>query len=139
MKHSLLIVDDNEMLLKLLKKLFEKSFIVHAATDGVEAMSLLYQGIKPSLIISDLNMQHINGYDLIRHLATSSIYNKIPVIILTGSVDTSTINIDDHVTVANILAKPFDPIVLEGMIKDAIEFYYEDFNRKKFPILNKMN
>ena len=139
MKHTLLIVDDNEILLKLLKRLFEKNYSVFCANDGVEAMSILYKGVKPSLIISDLQMHHINGYELIKHLSTSSIYNKIPVIILTGSVDTSTINVENYVTVANIISKPFDPLILENMVKDAINYYYEDFNRKNFPILNKLN
>ncbi len=137
MKHTLLIVDDNDILLKLLKRLFEKNYKVYTASDGVEAMSLLYQGLRPNLIISDLNMNNISGYDLIMHLSTSSIYNKIPVVVLTATP--SAFDFKNRIVVAEVVSKPFDPLMLENIVKKAIDYYYNSNPKVKYQILNKLN
>jgi CheY-like chemotaxis protein len=77
-KSTLLIVDDDEVMVLLLKKLFEKKYNVYTASDGVEAMHRLSQGIVPDLIICDILMENINGYEFIKHLMTSIIYKNIP-------------------------------------------------------------
>ena len=77
MKSTLLIVDDDEVMVLLLKKLFEKKYTVYTASDGVEAMHCLSQGVAPDLIICDILMENINGYEFIKHLTTSIIYKNI--------------------------------------------------------------
>jgi CheY-like chemotaxis protein len=138
MKHTLLIVDDNEVLLKLLKRVFEKDYNVYTASDGVEAMSFLSYGIKADLIISDLNMNNISGYELIKHLSTSSIYKKIPVIVLTASSDIDLNPLKDLFIVAHVLNKPFDPLILKNVVTQTLSDNYGEGDAK-YQILKKMN
>lgn len=110
MKPTLLIVDDNEPLLRLLKSIFDKQYTVFTASDGVEAIHILSRGIRPRLVLCDLNMQNIDGHELVAHLATSRLYRDIPVILLTDSPSTD--DARPSANVARILQKPFDPLHL---------------------------
>lgn len=110
LKPTLLIVDDNEPLLRLLKSVFDKQFTVFTASDGVEAISILSRGIRPRLVLCDLNMQNIDGHELVAHLATSRLYRDIPVILLTDIP--SKADAKPSANVARILQKPFDPLFL---------------------------
>jgi len=138
MKQTILIVDDNDVLLKLLRRVFEKDYNVFTASDGVEAMTFLSRGIKTDLIISDLNMNNINGYDLIKHLSTSSLYKKIPVIVLTASYNIDLNPLKNLFVVAQVLNKPFDPLVLKNAVKETLESNRAS-NDTKYQILKKMN
>jgi two-component system chemotaxis response regulator CheY len=116
MKPAILIVDDNEPLLRLLKAIFEKNFTVFTAEDGVDAIYLLSRGIKPRLVLCDLQMQNIDGYELVAHLATSSLYQDIPVILLS-----ETDQQDERLSssnVARVIRKPFDPLFLEAAVTE---------------------
>ncbi|MGI8952113.1 MAG: response regulator [Chitinophagaceae bacterium] len=140
MKHTLLIIDDNDAILQVLKKLFEKKYQVFTASDGVEAITILARGIMPHLIISDLNMHNINGYELIGHLSTSKMYNKIPVIILSGSYQLDPTFLKDQLVVAQVLNKPFDPILLLNIVEEIIfkNEYYPNSEKGRYKILRKM-
>jgi two-component system chemotaxis response regulator CheY len=110
MKPTLLLVDDNEPLLRLLKSIFDKQYTVFTASDGVEAIHILSRGIRPRLVLCDLHMQNIDGHELVAHLATSRLYRDIPVILLTDTP--SKADSKPTANVARILHKPFDPLHL---------------------------
>lgn len=117
MKNTILIVDDDEVMVLLLKKLFEKKYIVFTASDGVEAMCYLAQGVKPGLIISDLMMENITGYEFIKHLLTSTLYKTIPVIVV-SSITSS--ELPKEFPSIDIIHKPFDPIELKSLVDATI-------------------
>jgi len=114
MKPTILIVDDNEPLLRLLKAIFEKNFTVVTAEDGVDAIYLLSKGIRPRLVLCDLHMQNIDGYELVAHLATSRLYQDIPVILL--SETDQDLERLTSANVARVIRKPFDPLFLEAAV-----------------------
>lgn len=113
MKNTLLIVDDDEVMVLLLKKLFEKKYTVFTASDGVEAMCYLAEGVIPDLIISDLLMANITGFEFIKHLLTSTLYKRIPVIVVSSMPAAEIIKEFPSV---EIITKPFDPIELKNLV-----------------------
>ncbi len=141
MKHTLLIVDDNDAILKVLRKLFEKKYLVYTAFDGVEAISFLSQGIMPDLIISDLNMRNINGYELVKHLATSVLYHEIPIIILSGYSEQDHERLQKQYDVVRIIKKPFDPMELLNFVEKILyeSSYNNGYGNTGYNILNRLN
>lgn len=121
-KNTLLIIDDDEVMVLLLKKLFEKKYIVYTASDGVEAIHSLSQGIIPDLIITDIFMENINGYEFIKHLTTSVVYKNIPVIILTSA---SRAELSKRLPFFKIMNKPFDPLQLKNAVEATIFKSYD--------------
>lgn len=116
-KNTLLIIDDDEVMVLLLKKLFEKKYIVYTACDGVEAIDHLSRGVYPDLIITDICMENIDGYQLIKHLSTSVVYKHIPVIVLSGSNNAV---LPHHSLLSRMLNKPFDPLQLQDLVETSI-------------------
>lgn len=108
MKKSILVVEDNERLLSnLLFTLTEKGFDALGAENGSKALTLI-QSKMPDLIISDIDMPDMNGYELLSHLRRTSDTLLIPVIFLTGRKSPEEVRAgmlhgaDDYVT------KPFN-------------------------------
>ena len=122
-KSTLLIVDDDEVMILLLKKLFEKKYTVYTASDGVEAMHCLSQGVAPDLIICDILMENINGYEFIKHLMTSIIYKNIPVIVLSG-VPRAELS-HQLPPLLKTISKPFDPLQLVNVVETTILKAYD--------------
>lgn len=123
MRPTLLIVDDNEAILKLLTVVFERKYNVFTAADGVEAIAFLAESIMPDLIISDLHMNNISGYELVRHLSTSHIYNKIPVVIISDVGDPDLQLLGSQAVVVSVMHKPFDPVALSRVVEENIVKY----------------
>ncbi|SRR6185437_13002936 len=138
MKHNLLIIDNNDSILRLLSAVFSKKYTVFTASDGVEAMYFLYQSTKPDLIICDLNVNNINSYELVRHMSTSKVFNKIPVIILSG-LDQDNEFFKQQSIVLQILKKPFDPIVLSEIVDGILSNSAQNtFGKEQYEASNRL-
>ena len=106
---KILIVEDNVSMRFLLESILKSFYEVRSADDGLTAMVLLHKGFSPDLILTDINMPSINGWELIRYLKNSNLYGHIPIITLSSNdlMDMDyrevSINMDDY------LQKPFEP------------------------------
>ncbi len=84
---SILVVDDSVVPRAKLRKLFEtQGYEVHTANDGVDALELLAKR-KFSVIITDLEMPNMDGFELIAAIQGSLETEDIPVIAITGHED----------------------------------------------------
>jgi CheY-like chemotaxis protein/anti-sigma regulatory factor (Ser/Thr protein kinase) len=83
---EIMVIDDDADDLRLLQKMLETDPSIHLTTapGGVEALSAL-ETITPDVIIMDLFMPRVNGFDLLEKFRTEVRLNRIPVIILTGA------------------------------------------------------
>ncbi|MDY7024378.1 MAG: response regulator [Cyanobacteriota bacterium] len=82
---SILIVDDSRMVRELLSMmLINKGYQVIKAQDGRQAWKKFESGFKCDLILVDLEMPGMNGYELLAKLQQNSALQKIPVVIISG-------------------------------------------------------
>lgn len=118
-KKPILIVDDNKDLRNFLKCSFGEQYTVLEAGNGNEAWKLL-QKASPELIISDVMMPGMDGFELCRLIKSTFETSHIPVILLTSLCDKSNqleglgLGAEDYVT------KPFDVSLLEQRIKSLV-------------------
>lgn len=88
---KVMIIEDDHFLSSLLKARLEKeSFVVLQAFDGEEALKLLKTEV-PSLIILDLIMPKINGFEVLQSISISPELGKVPVVILSNLAQDSDI------------------------------------------------
>ena len=78
-----LIVEDNIELLRLMKRLLQPRYHVITANDGREALQLI-QTNKVDIVVSDVMMPEMDGYELTDHIKHNEIYSHLPVILLTA-------------------------------------------------------
>ena len=84
MAKTILIVDDSATMRMSVKATLEMSgFLVESAGDGVQALSKLKGGIKPDLIITDINMPNMGGMELIKNVRALPGFRFTPILTLT--------------------------------------------------------
>lgn len=81
---KILIVEDDQILVKMYKTKFElEGYEVEAAYEGKEGLEKLEQ-FSPDLILLDLAMPEMDGFEFLKNLAKKERWEKIPVVILTN-------------------------------------------------------
>lgn len=123
MKKTLLIVDDDLSILKLLNFILSKDYEIVVKNNGIEAFGWLEDGNMPKLIISDLQMPYFDGQSFIKNVKISGFYRDIPVIVLSAAHD-----LEEQVSgmpfkVDAYIHKPFNPTTLKTAINQALQVY----------------
>lgn len=103
-----MIVEDSAIQAEILRRiLVAEGYSVIIAKDGAEGLSKA-KGLKPDLVISDINMPEMNGFELCRHLKNDADTLKTPVILLTSlSVPTDVISALES-GADNFIVKPYE-------------------------------
>jgi len=112
-KPILLLVDDHPDMLQYISQRLRNHFEILTATDGEEALNLAKENI-PDLIISDVMMPHMDGYELCEHIKTEPRTSHIPVILLTAKTDKGSKLHGLHKGADDYVDKPFDMDLLAG-------------------------
>ncbi len=119
-KQTILIVDDQVVMLELLKHILDKTYNVKTISEGKKALSYLHLGELPDLILADLNMPGLSGFEFIEKVRISDYFSDIPIIILSGQ-EGSTEKIRCLKLGANdYVIKPFNPEELSLRIKNLL-------------------
>jgi CheY-like chemotaxis protein len=83
-KYTVLVIDDDTALLKMADELLSGPYTVSLAKSGPEAVNLLEKGLMPDIILLDIVMPFMNGYETFEHLRGIPGVRDIPVVFLTG-------------------------------------------------------
>ena len=84
MAKTILIVDDSATMLMSVKAILEMSgFAVATASDGVQALERLKGGLRPDLLLTDVNMPRMDGLELIRNVRLLPGFRFLPILTLT--------------------------------------------------------
>ena len=81
---TVLIVDDSALIRRSVTTLLDiEGFNVEIADDGDTALAKLKGGLKPDLMITDINMPNMNGVELIKHTRTLPAFRFMPILVMT--------------------------------------------------------
>jgi diguanylate cyclase (GGDEF)-like protein len=84
-KSVILIADDVESNVEILSSILQKDYHIKVAKDGIEALELIKEEPIPDLILLDVEMPMMNGYEVLQELDDEIIFNKPSVIFVTGN------------------------------------------------------
>jgi len=113
---SILIVDDNIVSLKQISSLLSNDHDVSLAKSGEMALQICAQK-QPNLILLDVEMPDMDGFETISRLKADGNLNSIPVIFLTGNSDAETQAKCLGAGAVDFITKPPDVGVLQDRIK----------------------
>ena len=109
MKKSILVADDSPSIRKFVSfALTLKGYEIIPASDGMEALEKL-PNAKVSLVITDLNMPNLDGYELIKAIRSNDEFKETPIIILSSLASSDEIKKGIESGANSYLIKPFDP------------------------------
>lgn len=114
-KHTLLIIEDTWDLVELLAKKFESVYTVHAALSGGEGLAKAGE-LLPDLILLDVNLPDMTGFEVLRGIKSSEDTSDIPVLIMTAMSDTESVVTGFKTGADDYLVKPFSFTELSARI-----------------------
>ena len=106
-KYTVLVVDDSDELLDFLKESLAGCFKeVYSASDGEEAVKILKKYL-PDIVVSDIMMPKMNGYELCRYIKSNIDYSHIPVVLLTARNEEQSLQAGYKMEANAYVPKPF--------------------------------
>jgi two-component system cell cycle response regulator DivK len=85
MTYNVLYVEDNEDNMRLVKRALDaRGYVVHEAVNGLEALEKV-KAIKPQVILLDINLPDIDGYEVARRLRAEDVSLYTPIIAITAN------------------------------------------------------
>ena len=121
MHNHILIAEDDKDIVELLKLYLESNgFIVSVSYDGLEALSKLDEDI--DIVIADLMMPRLNGYELIKSIRKKS---DIPIIIISAKNMDSDKVLGLDIGADAYITKPFNPLEVIAYVKALLRRYCE--------------
>ena len=137
----ILVVDDNEQNVELLQAYLESMPVeVHAAYDGVRALGMIAEGLKPDLVVLDVMMPKMSGFEVCRKLKSDAATADVPVMMVTALNELGDIERAVAAGCDDFLSKPVNKVELlkrvDNMLKlrnvtdelERLRKYIDDMN-----------
>jgi len=118
MTSRILVAEDMEINRTILQSILEDTYIIDMAEDGMEALGILEKEKKPALILSDITMPKMGGYEFLAHVKAEPKFQNIPFIFITASGE------EDKGLAAgaiDFILKPFNPEIVRLRVDNQIE------------------
>jgi CheY-like chemotaxis protein len=116
---ALVVDDDRDTVRVLSETLRKKGFAVVAAYDGTEAIAALEQRGVPNIIVTDLKMPKMDGYDLIQRVKKTPQWAEVPIVVMTAHrIDRSRVDVLE--LAAYRMHKPFSPELIAEEVGELI-------------------
>ncbi|MDH4318351.1 MAG: response regulator [Desulfobulbaceae bacterium] len=127
----LLIVDDTPSNIKFLYNLLRDDYHISVAIDGEEALKIARSSEPPDLILLDVMMPKMDGYEVCRHLKSDRNTKKIPVLFVTAKTEVEDESMGLNLGAVDYLTKPINPPIVKARIKNHLELYLYRENLEK--------
>lgn len=129
-KNIILVVDDDKTNLMLAQKILISKYRIAATNSGAAALKYL-ENNKPDLILLDINMPEMDGFEVMEQLRRNVNTENIPVIFLTADNSTETEVKCFQMGAIDFVSKPFVPAILLSRVSKTIELEQYRYNLEK--------
>jgi len=105
---KIFLVDDDEIYLSMLENILKDKYEVITAKSGKEALGYLIKGVVPNLILLDILMPDLDGWETFNRLRAISFLQDVPIVFLTSVVETAEVEHAQEIGAADYITKPYD-------------------------------
>ena len=125
-RKSVLVVDDDKLILETVSRMLNKDYLVYTAIDGMEAYKVAVSK-KPHVILTDKEMPKLDGYKLLSSLKNLAETKATPTILIS-----STTSIEEELKALeagffDFIRKPINPPILLAKVKRAFDFFEKNY------------
>jgi putative two-component system response regulator len=120
-KQMIMIVDDIPNNIEILLKILQKNYVIQVANSGKKALEILEKEKKPDLILLDVNMPELSGYDVMEIINSNVELVHIPVIFVTSNTGFREEIKGLELGAVDYIKKPFNPIIVKTRVNNILE------------------
>lgn len=122
-KQKILIVDDSEINRAMLKEILGESYEYLEAENGLRAIEILRRRTDIALVLLDLIMPEMDGFDVLRVMQCYAWQEEIPVIVISAAEDNRSVERAYDMGVADYIRRPFERVMVLRRVKNALMLY----------------
>ena len=115
-KKLILIVDDNPVNIETLSIVLKKDYILKTALSGKEALQIIDEDPKPDMILLDIIMPEMDGYEVCRMLKDNQATAKIPIIFITAMTNRDDEEMGLRLGGVDYITKPINPRIVKARV-----------------------
>jgi len=116
-KQIILVVDDTLANIEVAHHTLKENYIVKVATSGARALNLAKTLPQPDLILLDVMMPEMDGYEVCRRLKSDPSTSDIPIIFVTGKTDAEDETRGLELGAIDYIHKPFVPLIVQARVR----------------------
>ncbi len=118
---TVLIVDDTPENLAILGELLEDRYRVRAVNSGARALRAMQSGTRPDIVLLDIMMPEMDGYEVMKRLKADAETADIPVIFITAMTTTENEAYGLELGAVDYITKPFSPAIVQARVRAQLE------------------
>ena len=135
-KQTILVVDDVAANIDILVVLLQDDYVVKAAIHGEKALQIARSETPPDLILLDIMMPDLDGYEVCRRLKADERTENIPIMFISALGEDENEEKGIRLGALDYIAKPFSPAVVKARVRNQLQLKYhqdhlEDMVRKR--------
>ncbi len=122
-KPRILVVDDTVDNLEILSGLLRPNYRVSVATNGADALRMVLSNDQPSLVLLDIMMPGIDGYQVCKTMKQNKATRDIPIIFVTAVSEIENEEMGLNLGAVDYIIKPFNPAIVLARVKTHLSLY----------------
>ena len=120
-KQKILVVDDDDIILEMVKTVLKNEYDILTAKSGKEALGLFFQGLVPQLVLLDLVMPDMDGWDTYTKIKAMSDLHDTHIAIITSSENSKDIERAREMGAVDFIKKPVEKDDLLNRVKKLLD------------------
>lgn len=121
---KILVIDDTKTNIEVLEGILSNDYDIFVALNGKKAL-VLAEKVKPDLILLDVMMPEMDGYETLRQMHAQNLVENTPVLFLTAKADAKSEQMGLDLGAVDYITKPFNPDLVRLRIKNQLEFKHQ--------------
>ncbi len=119
-KQTVLVVDDTAANIDLLSNILSDNYKVKVANNGRRALAIAAKSPHPDLILLDIMMPEMDGYEVCRQLKDNAATADIPIIFITAKTTSEDEKQGFALGAVDYIVKPFNPVIVEARVRSQL-------------------
>jgi serine phosphatase RsbU (regulator of sigma subunit) len=120
-KSRILIVDDTPANIKILAELLRNDYLLNVATNGADALEIASSADRPDLVLLDIMMPQVDGYEVCRRLKADPKTHDVPIIFITAMSEVDDETKGFSLGAVDYITKPIQPAIVRARVAAHLE------------------
>ena len=122
-RQKILIVDDSKLNRDILKEILGETYNYLEAENGNQAIQMIGENIEIDLMLLDLNMPQMNGFEVLKIMKRSQCIAEIPVIMVSSEDAVDTMRKAYELGITDYITRPFDSVIVKKRVQNTLGLY----------------